>query len=1308
MLNLRSVKPKFRVVLTALIAFALNHVLLAAPSFQQTGNLLVMSNGNVLLEYNLTAGTTDFFWRNARKITGFYGGITLSTGYVRGVQYTSWSYALAGTNQAIVTATGAGLPTMKQYFTLPETNHFLVRVTAEGTGLSANWIAPVVVDATGGVDLGVANDNRALCVPFDNDHFVRYDAKPINSSSVSYEVAAFYDNMTRNGLVVGSVEHDVWKTGIYFFGANNKLDQMNVYGGASCPWDVSPHGSITGNLISSPTMFVGFGDDWRAVMEEYAAANLQFAARLPWTNGVPFGWNSWGVLQENIRYTNAMATSDYFRTNLMPKSFVNQGTVYVNLDAFWNDNFSNAELQSFVNHCHSNGQKAGIYSGPFVWFGSTNDAWWWPVEGTGNVYHYQDILLRDSAGNYQSNDGGLAVDPTHPGTKLRINYWMNMFTNYGFDYVKMDFLGHGALEGQHYDPAVKTGIQAYNQGMQYVLNRNNGQMFISASIAPLFPYQYAHGRRIACDAQDSRIGNTEYTLNSVSYGWWLDRLYAFNDPDLLVFGDGATASEAQSRLISGAVTGMMLNGDDLSSLAGQNAASAYLSNGAINDVARSGRTFRPIEGNTATSAVDRFVRQDGDTWLIAVFNYSTLFSSTKTIDLTRAGLPAGTYRAVNLWDGSAATVSGSMSVSHSARQAKLFRLRLNASASLAWAAETSGLWDNGATANWQNSSTSLQSSFLANDSVQFNDRLGVMTNITVDQTVSPGAMLVSSSTNHYALTGSGQISGSGGLMKQGGTTLTLGVTGNFTGSTILGGGTIRTTLGTALAGTASITISNGAALDFAGNPLTGIKSVTVAGSGPFSNGALINSGNDFYSQTMNITLAGDATFGGTHRWDLTSGSSLSGPYNVKLKYPGGYAEWDTVSVAANVGTIEILQGAVGFKGMGTSFGNPTNTIVVWPGAEIDFWNSSVGANSGYTKNIQVRTNAAFKVLTSPNTVFNANVTLEENAQWVFLFGNGGQTLNGTYQLNGMTHLLVGDSTVTFTNVISGPGGFVWDAFNNDLVFAASNTYSGPTVIGNGLKLKLTGPGSISHSSLIFFGGSDSNAARLDVSGRSDKTLTLASGQTLAGVGRIDGSLTLADGATLSPGGTNTTLGITSGANVIGTISATNSIVLSGITVIDLKGSGTSDIVQSTGACITYGGTLNLVNINVAPLAAGDSFQIFYANSRPGAFANLTPATPGPGLAWDTTQLNLGKLSVVAVPSRPLVNNVILSKGNLIVSGTNGVANGSYVVLTATNVAESLADWIPFATNAFSASGTFDFTNAIDPAVSQQFYLLKLP
>ena len=160
--------------------------------------------------------------------------------------------------------------------------------------------------------------------------------------------------------------------------------------------------------------------------------------------------------------------------------------------------------------------------------------------------------------------------------------------------------------------------------MSNVLSQINGRMFISESIAPLFPYQYGDSRRIACDAETSLIGNTAYTMNSVTYGWWLNNLYQFNDPDIMVFnGYGATTNENQSRLINAAISGVFLDGDDLTTASGQQGADYGLTHSGINDVARLGQTFIPADGNTGTSAANLFSLQNGSNWYVAVLNYTT-------------------------------------------------------------------------------------------------------------------------------------------------------------------------------------------------------------------------------------------------------------------------------------------------------------------------------------------------------------------------------------------------------------------------------------------------------------------------------------------------------------------------------------------------------------------------------------------------------------------------------------------------------------------------------------------------------------
>ena len=117
------------------------------------------------------------------------------------------------------------------------------------------------------------------------------------------------------------------------------------------------------------------------------------------------------------------------------------------------------------------------------------------MTGSG-TYKWSNAYLRTLAGDPQTLDNGIALDPTHPGCKQMTAYYINYFASRGFDFLKLDFLTHGALEGVHFDTNAVTGIQGYSQGMQYLVSQNNGRMFLSEAISPIFPYQYAHARRI--------------------------------------------------------------------------------------------------------------------------------------------------------------------------------------------------------------------------------------------------------------------------------------------------------------------------------------------------------------------------------------------------------------------------------------------------------------------------------------------------------------------------------------------------------------------------------------------------------------------------------------------------------------------------------------------------------------------------------------------------------------------------------------------------------------------------------------------
>ncbi len=100
---------------------------------------------------------------------------------------------------------------------------------------------------------------------------------------------------------------------------------------------------------------------------------------------------------------------------------------------------------------------------------------------------------------------------------------------------------------------------------------------------------------------------------------------------------------------------------------------ANLTNAAVNAVARSGVCFLPVEGNGGTGSCTNWTAQIGTVWYLAVFNYGTN-SATAPVNFARAGIPSNTSTANDLCAGTTISVSGSMSISLGAKQAKLFKL----------------------------------------------------------------------------------------------------------------------------------------------------------------------------------------------------------------------------------------------------------------------------------------------------------------------------------------------------------------------------------------------------------------------------------------------------------------------------------------------------------------------------------------------------------------------------------------------------------------------------------------------------------
>jgi hypothetical protein len=73
---------------------------------------------------------------------------------------------------------------------------------------------------------------------------------------------------------------------------------------------------------------------------------------------------------------------------------------------------------------------------------------------------------------------------------------------------------------------------------------------------------------------------------------------------------------------------------------------------------------------------------------------------------------------------------------------------------------------------------------------------------------------------------------------------------------------------------------------------------------------------------------------------------------------------------------------------------------------------------------------------------------------------------------------------------------------------------------------------------------------------------------------------------------------------------------------------------------------------------------------------------------------------------PSISSLVFSGTQLSITVTNGVAGGTFYVLSTTNLTLPLANWSVIVTNSFSASGTATNVLSINPQENQRFYCIK--
>ncbi|HTF23714.1 MAG TPA: CBM35 domain-containing protein [Candidatus Limnocylindria bacterium] len=181
-----------------------------------------------------------------------------------------------------------------------------------------------------------------------------------------------------------------------------------------------------------------------------ASAQVNNAGQEPY-----LGWSSFSqqtIQGDFLTQANLITQSDALKASGLQE----HGFVYINLDSGWQGSFDQngrpipnnttfPDIKVMVDHIHANGQKAGIYWIPGIEQPAVDGNY--PILGT--PYHTQDIVVIPLArGNaFAANPPNPyhdKIDFTKPGAQEYIDSIVELFSSWGFDFIKLDAVTPGS------------------------------------------------------------------------------------------------------------------------------------------------------------------------------------------------------------------------------------------------------------------------------------------------------------------------------------------------------------------------------------------------------------------------------------------------------------------------------------------------------------------------------------------------------------------------------------------------------------------------------------------------------------------------------------------------------------------------------------------------------------------------------------------------------------------------------------------------------------------------------------------------
>lgn len=376
-----------------------------------------------------------------------------------------------------------------------------------------------------------------------------------------------------------------------FLSAENFLSQVKLQVGsfeenkyklcANCETEeylLSPEEEIT-----SGPLVINFLDDKFSSLQKYAQKVGKNMSAL--SKGVsPVGWCSWYYYFNKITECEILKNLEILKNikEELPLSFVQIDDGYQKEIGDWlktNNKFQSG-MKYIADKIKESGFLPGLWVAPFI------------VRPSSSVFkeHYEWVLKDEKdrpvlvginplwGGKY------FALDLTHPGVEEYLrNTFKTITQDFGYEFLKLDFIFAGALPGKHYHKNT-TRVQAYRKGLQIIREAVGDEIFILGCGAPIFPsIGLVNGMRISGDVDPSWVhwsgkivGGDDFTIscrnairNTITR-YFTHNIFWINDPDcIMVRSDKTKLNQEEIKTlvsVAGLSGGIFLSSDNFVTL----------------------------------------------------------------------------------------------------------------------------------------------------------------------------------------------------------------------------------------------------------------------------------------------------------------------------------------------------------------------------------------------------------------------------------------------------------------------------------------------------------------------------------------------------------------------------------------------------------------------------------------------------------------------------------------------------------------------------------------------------------------------